>query len=249
MPEPANDVILINGVTNEIGCDIGFHFAKSGAKVALVGNDKNKSDVMISQINALGGEVIGIVADIGNPGQVKDAVDRTLDAFGKIDVLVNNIDVQSPKKALDLTDAEWNDAISSNLNPIFYFCRQVIPAMRQKKYGRIINIGSLYYLGWPGMANHSTANSALFGFTRSLALEVAHDNITSNCIAVGDLSNPDRSESEAAKLLESIPVQRLGTLEDVNNAVAFLASQGAKYVTGQTLFVCGGKCIHFSMSI
>lgn len=249
MPEAENDVILINGVNTEIGYGIGSYFAKSCAKVAIVGSDKNKSDIFLSHINELGGEAISIVADMRNPGHVKDAARQVLDKFGRIDVLVNNVNAASPKKTPDLSDTDWNDAIASNLNPMFYFCREIIPAMREKKYGRIINIGSLYYLGWPAMASHSTANSAIFGFTRSLALEVAHDNITANCIAVGDLPNPERSESEVAKLVESIPVQRLGSLDDVGNAVAFLASKASKYVTGQTLFVCGGKSIHFSMSI
>lgn len=248
MQKGSNEVVLINGATSGVGEDISLSFAKT-AKLVVTGRDKDKIDAIVSKVKAIGGEAIGVAMDPANAGHVKEACKQALDKFGKIDVLVNNLDVSSAKKVQDLTDSDWSESISSSLNPMFYFCREVIPAMREKRYGRIINIGSLYYLGWPGMANRSAANSAIFGFTRSMALEVANDNITSNCIAVGDLASAGQSESEVAGLTASIPTQRLGSPEDVGNAVAFLASKSSKYITGQTLFVCGGKSIHFSMSV
>jgi 3-oxoacyl-[acyl-carrier protein] reductase/2-[hydroxy(phenyl)methyl]-succinyl-CoA dehydrogenase BbsC subunit len=109
----------------------------------------------------------------------------------------------------------------------------------------------LEYLGWPGKANYSAAASGIFGLTRSLALELAKDDITVNCLSRGDILYPEAglAEEAAAKLADAQPVKRLGTPEDVANAVGFFASEASKYITGQTLFVCGGKSLYFSMSV
>ncbi|MGV8073482.1 MAG: SDR family NAD(P)-dependent oxidoreductase [Syntrophobacteraceae bacterium] len=249
MQKVANNVVLINGVANDVGENVSLAFAKLGAKVVVVDRDKAKVDAVVARVKDAKAEALGVVVDVADAAQVKGAVKQALDKFGKIDVLVNNVSVVNAKSALDLTDAEWKDTLLSDLNPMFAFCREVLPAMREKKYGRVVNIGSMYYLGWPGKANLSAATSAIPGFTRSIALETANDRITANCVAVGDIANPALSEADVAKLVASIPVMRLGTPDDVSNAVTFFASETSKYVTGQTLFVCGGKCVHFSMSM
>ncbi len=148
-----------------------------------------------------------------------------------------------------MTYDDWNKSFQANLDPLFLFCSDVIPRMRDKKYGRVINIGNIDYLGQKGMSNYSAVKSAIFGFTRSLALEVGKEKITVNAVIKGDVSNPNLSEEASEKLAGSIPVKKLGTPEDVAYAVAYFASDTSKYVTGQTLFVCGGKSIHSSMSI
>ena len=123
--------------------------------------------------------------------------------------------------------------------------------MREKKHGRIVNVGSIEYLGVPGKANYSAAKSAIFGLTRSLALELAKEGITVNSLVKGDIMDPasEMSEEEQAKVAKGIPVQRLGRSDDVAYAACYFASDDSKYVTGQTLFVCGGKSLHSSMSV
>ncbi|MDX9788958.1 MAG: SDR family NAD(P)-dependent oxidoreductase [Desulfobacterales bacterium] len=253
MQNTSNEVVLINGVSDEVGQSIGLSFGGKGASVVIAGSDKASVDQTVAQIKEAKGEAIGCVVNPSNEGEVKAAVKKAVDTYGKLDVLVNNIAVKANvlqgKKTTDLTQADWNKTVTSGTDPLFLFCREAVSVMREKKYGRIINIGSLYYLGWPKVASLSAANAAIYGFTRALALETAIDNITVNSIGVGDLADAGLSEEETAKLKGSIPMARLGKPEDIDNAVEFFASRSAKYITGQTLFVCGGKCIHFSMSI
>ena len=249
MGTDTTEVVVIAGGTNVVGECIGLSFGKKGAKVVVVDSDQEKVNNLVSRIKDAGGEATGIVADPTSSDEVKKAVGSIIEDFNKVDVLVNNVDEMTEKSAVDLTDQDWNRSIAANLNPAFLFSREVLPKMQENKYGRIINMGSLYYLGWPGKVSYSTAKSAIFGFTRSLALEFAKDNITVNTIAVGDLERPGLTEDDALNLTKSIPVMRLGKPDDVVNAVGYLAAQSSGYVTGQTLFVCGGRSVHFSMSI
>lgn len=253
MENTSNDVVLINGTSNEVGQSLALHFANNGSKVAVTGRDKDAVDRLVAQIKEVNGTAMGIVADPTQEDEVKTTIRQTIDQLGKLDVLVNNLysvgNAVQGKNAVDLSAAVMNETMKDTLNPMFLFSREAVMAMRENKYGRIINIGSLYYLGFRGKTHQSAANSAIFGFTRALALESAIDNITVNCIAVGDLSDPDLSETDMAKMTGSIPVGRLGKAEDIDHAVHFFAAPSAKYITGQTLFVCGGKSIHFSMSV
>ena len=247
--EVKNRVALITGATNKVGEASSLKLSKGGAKVIVCDTDQAKVDSLVSKIKDNGGEAVGIVADPTKTAEVKKVVDEVMAQFGKIDILINNIDDPTVKGFSDLTDDDWNEAINANLNPVFSFCHAVVPKMQEKKYGRVINISSLDYLGWQGKTSYSAAKSALFGFTRALALELAREGITVNCLPISDINPSGLSEEETAKLAGFLPVQRIGKPEDVANAVGFMASDTAKYVTGQTLFVCGGKCMHFSMSI
>lgn len=243
------EVAVIAGGADSVGEYIGLNFGKRGVKVVIVDNVDEKVNGLVARIKDAGGEARGVVADPTSPEDVKRAVEVIIEDFTKIDILINNVDEMIDKGSADLTDHDWSRLIAVNLNPAFFFCREILPKMRENKYGRIINMSSLYYLGWPGKVAYSASKSAIFGFTRSLALEVAKNDITVNTVAVGDLSRPGLSEEDTEKMAKSIPVMRLAEPDDVANAVGFLSSQSAKYVTGQTLFVCGGKSIHFSMSI
>ncbi len=243
-------VVLISGATDEAGQAMSLRFAKKGAKVVVTDTDQGKVDNLVSEIRQEGAEAFGLVADPEKPDEVKMVVTQAVSKFGKVDVLVNNVDTSEGKGIADLSDDDWHKSLTTNLDPMFFFCREVIPQMRQNKYGRVINMGNLEYIGWPGKANYSASKSAIFGFTRSLALEVAKDDITVNCVAKGGaFESSDMSEEDAAKLAKGLPVQRLGKPEDIAGAVAFFASDASPYATGQTLFVCGGKSMYFSMSI
>ncbi len=219
-------VALITGAGGAISESIAQALASGGAKVTVTGTDAKSVGPLGSKINEL------------------------LSRHGRVDILVNACSQANGKGIADVTDEDWESVIRANLSSTFFFCREAIRHMRENKYGRIINLTSFYYLGWPGMANYSAATSGAFGLTRSLALELAKDDITVNCVVQGEILTADSSLSveEVAKLADSHPVKRLGKPEDVARAVAFFASDASRYVTGQTLFVCGGRSLYSSMS-
>jgi 3-oxoacyl-[acyl-carrier protein] reductase/2-[hydroxy(phenyl)methyl]-succinyl-CoA dehydrogenase BbsC subunit len=242
-------VALISCATDEVGAAIGMRLAENGAKVIISGTDQGKVASLVSMIKAKGGSALGLTVNGTQPGEVKTAVAKILADFGKVDILINNADSRKLSKIQDVSDAQWQESLTANLSPVFLFCRELIPAMCAQQHGRIVNISSIDYIGLPGMSNYSAAKSALFGFTRSLALEVARDNVTVNCVAKGDIRTSDMSDEDVEKLASRLPVKKLGTPEDAARAVCFFASDTSKYVTGQTFFVCGGKSAYFSMSI
>jgi NAD(P)-dependent dehydrogenase (short-subunit alcohol dehydrogenase family) len=242
-------VALISCATDEVGAAIGLRLAEKGAKVIISGSDQGKVDSLVSTIKAKGGYAVGLTVDATQPGEVKTAVAKLLADFGKVDILINNADFQNASKIQDMSDAQWQESFTANLSPVFHFCRELIPGMRTQQHGRIVNIGNIEYIGWPGKSSYSAAKSALFGFTRSLALEVARDNVTVNCVAKGDLKTSGMSDEDVEKMASRLPVKKLGTPEDAARTVCFFASDASKYVTGQTFFVCGGKSAYFSMSI
>ena len=244
-------VVLIAGATDEIGEAIALRLARGGAKIAVGDSDSGKVEGLAAKLKGEGADATGVVFDGTKSDEVKRAVGEVTGKFGKIDILINNLDSPKGKGIIDLTEDEWKESFENNLNPLFFLCKEVAPKMKDNKYGRIINISSVDYLGWPGKANYSASKSGILGFTRSLALELAINDIMVNTVATGDikLSALGLSEEKLEKMAGAQPVKRLGTPEDVAYAVAFFASDTQKYVTGQTLFVCGGKSIHFSMSI
>lgn len=243
-------VALIGGDGDAITEVTAARLAGGGAKIAIAGTKPDSVNSLASKTTAQGAESIAIALQSSNKTEVQKAVTEVLDRFGKIDILVNGFSEAGGKAIANVTDQDWESSLQINLSTPFLFCREVIPHMRANKYGRIINLSSFNYLGWPGTVNYSAATSGLFGFTRSLALELAKDDIMVNCVVKGDILTAEAgwSEEEAAKLANSQPVKRLGGPEDVARVVAFFASDTSKYVTGQTLFVCGGKSVYCSMS-
>ena len=243
-------VALITGAGDSISAAIALKLASGGAKIALAGNNAQQMRSIAIQINKLGAESTVINLKTGDKSEISKAGAETLSRYGRIDILINAYDHDNRKGISEVTDEDWDSAIKDTLSSSFLYCREVVPHMRENKYGRIVNLSSFYYLGWPGAVNYSAAASGVFGLTRSLALELAKYGITINCVAKGDIITPESrlSVEEAAKLADSQPVKRLGTPEDVAHAVTFLSSDSSRYVTGQTLFVCGGRSLYSSMS-
>lgn len=242
-------IALIAGAGDEIGQAIGLHLGAKGATVVACGPDASRLESLVSQIKANGGNAVAKRIDPAASDQVTNVVKDVIAEFGRIDILINNTDSVCNKAVGDVSDADWETSIRCNLNPAFFFCREVMPKMRAQRYGRVINISSLDYIGWPGKAGYSAVKSAIFGLTRSLALEAARDEVTVNCVAKGDVATEQMPAELVEKTAASLPVKRIGKPEDIARAVAFFASDNSKYVTGQTFFVCGGKSAHFSMSI
>jgi NAD(P)-dependent dehydrogenase (short-subunit alcohol dehydrogenase family) len=243
-------VALIAGAGDSISAAIALKLACDGARIALVGHDAENMRSLADQINALGAQSAIFFLKSSESGEISKAVTDVLDHYGRIDILINAFDHANSKGISEVTDEDWDSAIKDTLSSSFLYCREVIPHMRENKYGRIVNLSSFHYLGWPGAVNYSAATSGVFGLTRSLALELAKYGITINCVAKGDIITPESrlSVENVAKLTEGQPVKRLGKPEDVAYAVAFLSADSTKYVTGQTLFVCGGRSLYSSMS-
>lgn len=242
-------IALLVGVCDEVGEAIGLRFAQKGATVIVCGSDYAKLSMLINQMRESGCNAEANLVDSTSSVDVKRLVDSVIKQYGKIEILVNNPDARCGKPVCETSDNDWDTSIRSIISPAFFFCREVIPKMQTQKYGRVINISSLCYMGWPGQANYSAAKSALFGLTRSLALESAKDGVTVNCVAKGDLATSEMSLEQADMIGSSLPVKRIGRPDDIARAVGFFASDRANYITGQMLFVCGGKSAHFSMSI
>ena len=242
-------VVLIESASDEIGYAIAAMMASKGAKLAVLDiNGKNTSD-MVSKLKEAGITAHGVTADPADCTGAKQAIASVMGKYGKIDILVSNSDVKTDCKIEDIKVKDWHQSVKNNIDPAFFLSREVIPIMRKQGYGRIINIGSIEYLGLARTSIYSAAKSSLLGFTRSLALETAKDHITVNWVVKGTIQSSDMSEEQAEKLAAKIPVKKLGTPEDVAGAVTFFASETSKYITGQTFFVCGGKSAYFSMSI
>jgi NAD(P)-dependent dehydrogenase (short-subunit alcohol dehydrogenase family) len=242
-------VALISCATDEVGAAIGIRLAEKGAKVIISGSDQEKIDLIVAAIKAKNGSAVGMIVDGTQSGEVKMAVAKIITDFGKVDILVNNSESRHFSRLGEISDSQWQESFTSNLNPVFYFCRELIPRMCAQKFGRVINIGDIEYMGLPGKSNYAAAKSALFGLTRSLALEVAKDEVTVNCVAKGDIKISGMSDEDVEKAASRLPAKKIGTPDDVARAVGFFASDTSKYVTGQTFFICGGKSIYFSMSI
>lgn len=245
-------VVLLTGAVNDIGEAISQKMSECQVnKVMLADSDSAGLDELAKRLADKDIQVQGFPVDMTNFTEVNKVVEDIASKAGSIDILVNCIDNDNGKPISESTFDDFDESIRTNLSPVFMFCKSVISKMQQKKYGRIINISDINYLGIQNKSNYSAAKSGIFGLTRDLALELAKDDITVNTVIKSDIKSAgeDMSEDEQSKRVEAIPVQRLGDPADVAYAVCYLAADSSNYVTGQTLFVCGGKSIHSSMSI
>lgn len=241
---------VIVGAANDVGQAISVRFAGLGAKLVLVDTDRQKLNEVAARVAEAGTAAECIAVDWTSPAAVRLAVDTVVKKHGAIDILVNNIDRRDGVAITESSVEVWERSLKENITPLVSFSLNVIPVMKGKGYGRIVNIGSLDYLGTPNQANYCAAKSAIFGLTRSFALELAKNGITVNQILKGDIKTSDQPLSAEAEEqgASRLPVQRLGKPEDIAYAAAYFASGVSNYVTGQNLIVCGGKSIYSSMS-
>jgi 3-oxoacyl-[acyl-carrier protein] reductase/2-[hydroxy(phenyl)methyl]-succinyl-CoA dehydrogenase BbsC subunit len=246
----AGKVALILGAGLEPGPALARKLADDGATVALLDADLDRIKAVAADITN-GGRIAWAGRLALDPSDnVQKDVDRVLKQYGRIDILINNTHRPLPQSLDSLTSTIFRDTVDAVLRAPYSCLRAVVPAMRERGYGRIINISSLEYLGLPGKIGVAAAQAGIFGLTRAAALEVARDNITVNNLVLGDIvADGTLSDEEKTVLAGSIPVKRVGSLADVAYAVAFFADEKAKYVTGQTFFICGGKSAYFSMSV
>ena len=243
-------VALVAGVGDEVGMEIAQRLAAGGATVLL--GDKpglQQAAALAAKIKAEGGKAAAVGVELADAQSVRTCVADIVARHGRIDILVNNGPEVAGKAIVDLSAQDFEASIARSLGSQFHLLREVVPVMQKNKGGRVVNLSKLAYLGIAGQADTAAAKSALFGLTRSIALEMARHNVTVNTVVKGDIALAEMNEEQQAKIAGGIPVKRMGTAADVAYAVAFFASDNADYLTGQTFFVCGGKSNYFSMSV
>lgn len=220
-------------------------FAAAGAEVIIVGTDLERSRQAAAEIAAQSGQrVLGLAVQVEDFAAVEAAVEETLTAMGKIDILINNAGITRDNLLLRLGEADWDTVLAVNLKGVFNFTKVVSRSMVKARYGRIINISSVVGLfGNAGQANYAAAKAGVIGFSKSVARELSRRNITVNVIAPGYMDTEMTAALPASvrqELLERIPVGRVGQPEDIARAALFLGARAANYITGQVLCVDGG---------
>ena len=239
----ADRVAVVTGAGRGIGRAVALSLAQAGARVVVNSTGQTAASVA-AEIKAAGGQGLAVVTDISSPPETARLVEATLAEYGRLDILVNNAGINRDRLVMRMSDEEWDDVLRVNLTGVFLCTRAVLKPMMKQRWGRIINMTSVVGLtGNAGQANYAAAKAGIIGFTRSVAREVAPRGITVNAIAPGFIETDmtrQIPEGPREELLKRIPLGSAGTPADVAAAAVFLASEGAKYITGQVLSVDGG---------
>ena len=240
--------ILITGGTRGIGRAIAETFAKNGAHVTIIGTSEQKAQETLARLKEIAPSLDQLfdykLANVGQHQEVLSALDDIEKQWGTLDVVVNNAGITRDNLLMRMTEKDWNEVLDVNLKSIFSVCHHVIKSMLKARKGKIINISSVIGLtGNPGQVNYSASKFGVVGFTRSLAIEVAKRGICVNCIAPGFIETDmtaGLTEAQKEEIMRKIPMQKLGSANDIAQAALFLASSMSDYVTGQVITVDGG---------
>ncbi len=237
-------VALITGASQGIGQAIAVRLAAAGASVALAARNQDKLNEVVQQITSAGGKASAFQLDVADEEQIKSVFKAVIAQLGKIDILVNNAGITRDQLVMRMKRADWDAVLGTNLTSAYLCTQQVISPMLKQRWGRIINVTSIFgQIGQAGQANYASSKAGLIGLTKAIARELGSRNITCNAVAPGFIETNMTAvlgDDFKQNALKNIPLGRIGTPDDVAGAVAFLASDEASYITGHVLDVNGG---------
>ena len=240
---------LVTGAAKGIGKSIAIKLAGNGINVAINYKSSKDDAIFLSDMinKTYGVESFTVQADVSSSGQVTDMMDKIIQTWGKIDILINNAGIIQDQLLVRMSDEAWDNVIGTNLNGTFYCTRAAIKSMLKTRWGRVINIGSVVGIrGNPGQSNYTASKAAIIGFTKAVAKEVAKRNITVNCVTPGYLETETTAiltDSQKEFWLSAIPQGKFGELDDISNLVLYLSDEKSKYITGQVISVDGGMAV------
>jgi len=238
----SNRVAIVTGSARGIGQAIALKLAEVGATVVV--NDVGNAEPVAEEIKAMGQQSLAVLADVSSSPDAARLVDTVVSTYGRVDILVNNAGITRDQLIMRMTDEDWDKVLQVDLKSAFLCTRAVLRHMIKQRWGRIISLASIVgVVGNAGQANYAAAKAGIIGFTRTIAKEVASRGITANAVAPGFIDTAmtqKLDENQRQELKNRIPVGYIGSPRDVAEAVAFLASEEARYITGQVLGVDGG---------
>lgn len=241
---PKGKVAVITGASRGIGKSIAFALAAQGATIVAMDMDQAATDATVAELQASGAKALAVVGNVTVAADVERMIDAAVEAFDRVDILVNNAGITRDGLIMRMKDEDWDAVLSVNLKGAFVCTRTAFKVMSKQRYGRIINIASVVgQMGNAGQANYCASKAGLIGLTKSNAREMAKRNVTVNAVAPGFIATamtdalPEKVREELAA---QIPLERLGSADDIANAVVFLASEASAYITGHVLSVNGG---------
>jgi 3-oxoacyl-[acyl-carrier protein] reductase len=250
VPDNPGRVAIVTGAARGIGAGTARRLAADGMAVAVLDLDAGSCDATVEAITSAGGRAIAVGADVSEDDQVEAAVATVAEEFGPPAVLVNNAGVLRDNLLFKMSEDDWDTVLNVHLRGSFLMSRSVQKHMVDQRYGRIVNLSSSSALGNRGQANYSAAKAGLQGLTKTLAIELGQFGITANAVAPGFIAT-DMTAATAARLgmtfedfqasvASQVPARRIGEVDDVAHAISFLASEGARYISGQVIYVAGG---------
>ena len=241
---PKDRIAVITGASRGIGRSIALALAAKGAAIVAVDMDQAATDAVVAELQAAGTKALAIVGNVTVPADVERMIDAAMEAFGRVDILVNNAGITRDGLLMRMKDEDWDAVLNVNLKGAFLCTRAAFKVMSKQRYGRIINIASVVgQMGNAGQANYCASKAGLIGLTKSNARELAKRSITVNAVAPGFIATAMTdalSEKVREELTAQIPLERLGSADDIANAVVFLAGEQSGYITGHVLSVNGG---------
>ena len=241
---PKDRIAVITGASRGIGRSIALALAAKGAAIVAVDMDQAATDAVVAELQAAGTKALAVVGNVTVPADVERMIDAAMEAFGRVDILVNNAGITRDGLLMRMKDEDWDAVLNVNLKGAFLCTRAAFKVMSKQRYGRIINIASVVgQMGNAGQANYCASKAGLIGLTKSNARELAKRSITVNAVAPGFIATAMTdalSEKVREELTAQIPLERLGSADDIANAVVFLAGEQSGYITGHVLSVNGG---------
>jgi 3-oxoacyl-[acyl-carrier protein] reductase len=241
---PKGKIAVVTGASRGIGRSISLALSAAGATIVAMDMDQATTDAVVAELKAAGGQALAVVGNVTVPEDAEKMIAAAMNEFGRVDILVNNAGITRDGIFLRMKEEDWDAVLTVNLKGAFLCSRAASKVMTKQRSGRIINIASVVgQMGNAGQANYCASKAGLIGLTKSNARELAKRNITVNAVAPGFIATAMTdalSDKVKTELIAQIPLERLGSAEDIANAVLFLASEASGYITGHVLSVNGG---------